>query len=42
VKTCSDCGGNLKFDKQVPDGDPNGTTLDQYVCEDCGAIEVED
>lgn len=40
--TCEACGGRLKLDKQVSDGDPNGTTVEQYECEDCGDLSVED
>jgi hypothetical protein len=41
-KTCKNCGGQMRFDRKVPDGDPNGSTVDQFECTDCGALDVED
>lgn len=40
--TCADCRGRMFYVKDVPDGDPNGTTIGLYECDDCGASEYID
>lgn len=39
---CGDCRGRMFFVREVPDGDPNGTTVSLFECDDCGASEYID